>query len=294
MMNKILKDYSPQVCAKANTENIQDYWRFFAKSSLLTVVEEDGLFRLDAGLTKDQTPMAPQGVFRADLIPEVVDQKIDEVVEYFTSRSIPFWWYVCPTSKPDNLGEYLKEHSFNVMDGTPVMAVQLHKLVDDRPKPEDFTIQEANDEASLRLFWDLWYKGYPMPEALGKHFGEVSVEIGYHPDNPMKFYIGYLKGQPVATSFMMLGGGVVGLYGVIVLPEARGRGIGTEMSLHPLRVARSMGYSIGVLDATQKGIGIYRRLGFVEVDTPKIYTYATPDNVALEEKMKDFMHSPRN
>ena len=292
-MTKILTEFSKEKCVKANLENLLDYWRFFSKSSLFTVDESDGLFLCNAGLTKDQTTFSPQGIWKTNLKSEDIDQKIDYVTEYFNSQNMPFMWYVCPSSKPDNLGEYLKAHSFNEMDGTPIMTVELHNLIDDRPRPKDFEIKEATDEASLRLFWDLWYTGYPTPEIVGKLHANICVEIGYHPDNQMKFYVGYLEGEPVATSSMMLAGGVVGLYGVVVLPMARGRGIGTEMSLHPLRVARSMGYRISVLDATQQGYGIYKRIGFEEVGNPKIYTYASPDNVALEKKMKEFMHSKR-
>jgi len=57
--------------------------------------------------------------------------------------------------------------------------------------------------------------------------------------------------------------------------------------------ARALGYHIGVLDATQQGIGIYRRIGFDEIFTPKVYTYASPDSEAQEKRMKDFMHTPR-
>ena len=42
------------------------------------------------------------------------------------------------------------------------------------------------------------------------------------------------------------------------------RGIGTEMSLIPLRDARSMGYCYGVLCATGPGLKVYRKLGFKE------------------------------
>ena len=292
-MTKILTEYSNKKCAKANLENILGYWKFFNQSSLVTVDESDDLFLVHMGLTKNQTSIAYQGIIKANLKPENIDRKIDYVVEYFNSRNMPFMWYICPSTKPDSLRDYLKAHSFNEMDGTPIMTVELRNLVDDRPRPIDFEIKEVTDEASLRLFWDLWYKGYPMPEIQGKMNADITVEIGYHPDNEMKFYMGYLKGEPVATAFIMLAGGVVGLYGVVVLPEARGRGIGTEMSLYPLRLARSMGYKIGVLDATQQGIGIYRRIGFEEVATPKMYIYASPENVEQEEKMMDFMHSKR-
>ena len=70
---------------------------------------------------------------------------------------------------------------------------------------------------------------------------DVSEQVGFYPDNPQKLFIGFLEGEPVATSQLFLGGGVAGLWGVTSLEKARNRGVGTAMSLHPLRVARARG-----------------------------------------------------
>ena len=133
-----------------------------------------------------------------------------------------------------------------------------------------------------------------MPEKLADFYADASVYIGVSPDSPMKYYIGYLEGEPIATSQLLLSSGVAGLYSVTVVPDSRGKGIGTEMSLHPLRIARSLGYKIGVLDSTMKGLGIYKRLGFIEVSTARVFTYFSEEHKAVEEKMKDFLHTPRN
>jgi GNAT superfamily N-acetyltransferase len=47
-----------------------------------------------------------------------------------------------------------------------------------------------------------------------------------------------------------------------ILPHARRKGIGATITLKPLHQAREMGYRVGVLQATEMGIGVYRRLGF--------------------------------
>lgn len=287
-------DFSDMVCAEKNVENIMEHWSFYGRSKRVIIEHTDELYKFDIGITVDDSPMAPQGVWWANLKPEVVDDRIDEIVEFFTSDRKPFWWYVCPSSKPDNLGEYLKAHNFNEMNSTPIMAARLRELIDDRDKPTQLTIEEVRDEESMRTLWDVWYTGYPMPEQIGKIFADICVEIGYSPDNTMKYYIGSLNGKPVATSWTVHGENVVGLYGVIVLPEARGKGIGTEMSLHPLRIARDSGYKIAVLDATQQGYGIYKRIGFKEVCTPKMYIYSSPEQESGESIMKSVMHTPRN
>lgn len=82
---------------------------------------------------------------------------------------------------------------------------------------------------------------------------------------PMRNYLGYLDGKPVATSCLFLGGGAAGMYSVSTVPEARGKGIGAVMTVHPLLDAREMGYRIGTLQSSDMGFKIYQRLGFQHI-----------------------------
>jgi GNAT superfamily N-acetyltransferase len=289
-LGDILNDFSREACCDAITFNLLSHWRLWAKTEHIKMIDTDELFLIDTGITEG---MSPSGVWYANLKSEKIEGKIGEVVEYFTSQKMPFSWFVNETSKPEDLGEHLKANNFNRMDGTPGMAVELHKMIDDRPKPSGLTIERVNDEKSMRLMYNIWWTGYPMPEYMGNLGANIGVDLGFEEDNPIKYYIGYLDGKPAGCSYLVLDAGVAGLHGVVTLPWARGRGVGTEMSLHPLREARELGYRIGVLDATQQGIGIYRRVGFEVVSNPSVFTYPTPEQKAVDKKMQDFMHSKR-
>ena len=45
-------------------------------------------------------------------------------------------------------------------------------------------------------------------------------------------------------------------------PLFRGRRIGSRMTWQPLHDARAAGCDLGVLQAAEEGVGLYRRLGF--------------------------------
>jgi GNAT superfamily N-acetyltransferase len=49
---------------------------------------------------------------------------------------------------------------------------------------------------------------------------------------------------------------------VATLPNVRGRGIGRALTIAALEAGRSLGYRIGVLQASDDGLPVYRRIGF--------------------------------
>ncbi len=80
-----------------------------------------------------------------------------------------------------------------------------------------------------------------------------------------------LDGRPVATSQLFVGADVAGIYNVTCLPEARGRGIGAAVTRVPLLEARRQGYYLSILQASDLGYPVYRRLGFQ--DCGRLNTY---------------------
>jgi len=67
--------------------------------------------------------------------------------------------------------------------------------------------------------------------------------------------------------------GVAGIYNVGTVPEARGKGIGAAITLAPLLEARSRGYKIAILHASELGYSVYRRLGFQDYCQMNIYVW---------------------
>jgi GNAT superfamily N-acetyltransferase len=104
--------------------------------------------------------------------------------------------------------------------------------------------------------------GFGLPETSVDTGFELFAGLGF--DLPLRNYLATVDGEPAATSQLLLGAGVAGIYVVATFPAARRQGIGAAITLAPLHDARAMGYRIGILHASPLGEGVYRRLGFQE------------------------------
>lgn len=78
----------------------------------------------------------------------------------------------------------------------------------------------------------------------------------------------------MAASLVVLREDVASIYCVATLPEARGRGIGTAITREPLLEAKNGGYDVAVLEASEMGLPVYRRLGFKELFEFKTLTWS--------------------
>jgi ribosomal protein S18 acetylase RimI-like enzyme len=145
------------------------------------------------------------------------------------------------------------------------MAVDLLALQEDHPRPPGLTIERVEDLEMLKTWARVAWLGTGFPEPHQDEFADLEAGCGITPRIPRHRYLGFQSGVPVATSALVLHAGVAGIFAVATLPQARRQGLGTALTLAPLRDAREMGYRVGTLQASEMGFPVYRRLGFQEV-----------------------------
>ncbi|HLI04966.1 MAG TPA: GNAT family N-acetyltransferase [Ktedonobacteraceae bacterium] len=203
-----------------------------------------------------------------------IDAKIERLLQPFRERALSVSWAVGPASRPTNLRMYLEAHGLALAHVITGMAADLHALNEAFQTPPDLRIEAVRNQEMLRAYATVSKRGFgASPEENEVYYDTYSC-IGFADDLPWQHYIGWLDGQPVAVSSLLLHAGVAGVYGVATLPEARRQGVGAAMTLAPLRAARARGYTTGILSPSDMGLRIYQRIGFREYCTVNIYTSA--------------------
>ena len=256
-MDAIVKDYSPSLMSIAIEANVAARLQSFGRSSIGQFCDEGDLVRYATGI-----PMPLfNGVIAAKLAPDRADIRVQETLAWFSARRLPMIWCVGPSSMPRDLGEHLSAQGL-APGGPPGRAVDLHALNDGLPTPKGLVVRRISDQDMLRTWVHTTSIGFDLSPAVEQGLYEMLSSIGL--ELPTRLYLGLLDGEPVATSKLFLAAGVAGIYWVATIPEARRRGIGTAITLAPLRDAREMGYRIGVLEAFEAGRNVYERIGFRE------------------------------
>ena len=252
---------SPDQLAAAVEENLSAMIR---QLGLLGEYREDsppGVKRVITGL---RSPLF-NAVAGARLAAEQAEAAIEQITADARTRGTPILWFTGPLTRPADLEARLETHGFTRDEPEPGMVVDLAGLNEQPSRPADLTVRRVGDEAGWRQWADVTaqvWGGGPITN----YEENPWCRIFRATDPEVLFaYVGRLSDQPVASSLMLLGAGVAGLYLVSTLPDARHRGIGTCVCLEPLLEARRRGYCVGVLEATAMGLHVYHRLGFKEV-----------------------------
>ncbi len=167
----------------------------------------------------------------------------------------------------------LDANGFKRSDGITAQAVNVDEVAA-CSLPNGYVFARANDPAERAAWADVFARAYSIPFGAALPFtGPIGVQTA--PDASVQ-YFWILKGdQPVCTSVLSLDDGVAGLYAIATVADERGKGLGAFATAEPLRVARALGFRVGVLQATQAGLPVYRRLGFRDFGELPLYLRMT-------------------
>ncbi|MGD0205394.1 MAG: GNAT family N-acetyltransferase [Dehalococcoidia bacterium] len=198
-----------------------------------------------------------------------LSKRTEVAMSHFRNTRLPMTWILGPSSAPPELDDFLLGQGLVSEQKTPGMAIDLRD-VNPEPLPSGFEIQQVEDMNSLSICSDISAEVFEVPKDIRGGWGDIIRSIGINPT--YRWFLGILNGRPVSISLLALHDGVAGIYNVATLSDARGKGLGSAMTREPLIHARKAGYDVAVLEASELGLPVYKRLGFRKLCEFKTFT----------------------
>jgi ribosomal protein S18 acetylase RimI-like enzyme len=230
--------------------------------------------RPDMLLVVSGRPVAwTNGVHYARFDPAEADRKIAEATEVFKKANVPALWRVTDTSEPADLSTRLEANGWRYHDGLPFLSAPIDAIPALERIPEGLLIERATDTGTQSAWKHAMEHGFGMSRDEADVVFDEADASGFDPEGPWVRFAGLLDGRPVASSGLILWGGLAAVYNVATVPQARRRGIGTAMTKAAIDHACGLGYHVAVLGTSDAGRGIYERMGFRQVEVVREYLW---------------------
>jgi GNAT superfamily N-acetyltransferase len=193
-----------------------------------------------------------------------VDARIDAVLDFFRARRTDMSWWVGPGSTPSDLVDRLVAHGLASEGQVPAMAVSLADWTPP-PTPDGIEIEPVLDAAAFHVAMEIMFDGFEMPRDGLPLFEERYRDHCIGPVASGRFFTARVDGRPVGTGLGLPSDGLVGIFNVATLPNARRRGAGGAVTSAAMAYGLARGARDAVLESSEIGRSVYERLGFRQI-----------------------------
>jgi GNAT superfamily N-acetyltransferase len=174
------------------------------------------------------------------------------------------WWVVSDVGPSAEVEEELLRRSAVVTERSDILAIPLAGEVPDLDVPKGIVVRPVTDEEGLRhaLAVEADAFDYPAPTAEQLRDGLGELRSGLATGAGGRF-VAYLDGEPAGTGGWSPVGEVLRLWGAGTTKAARGQGAYRAVLEARLRLARSLGCTLGLTHGrVDTSSPIFQRVGF--------------------------------
>ncbi|MGE3073615.1 MAG: GNAT family N-acetyltransferase [Dehalococcoidia bacterium] len=239
-------------------QNYFQSWRLIGRSGPGAVYEEGGVLAVASGI--------PVTWFNLLLVTRPLanpPEQLRKAIEFFDQRGIQFVARI--REGLDIASETaLEKLGLAYSDIVPGMA---STAMDAPAPPPELRIETVSKGRTHNDYLDVISRGFGFPLEMARAIvGPLALL-----DPEMESFVGYVGEAAVATSSMVFGGQVAGVYNVATHPDYRRRGYGEALTWRAVSRGAELGCDMAALQASDMGRPIYERMGFRLVSPYKTF-----------------------
>lgn len=239
------------------------YWRTLARARGMQ------LHRGDIEYVMSEARDGVERIFNVQLSPADLDRRLDEIIAGMKSGALPDSIVLTPCARPADLPEILAHKGFQIDTTGLCMALDLDAQRDPWPIPvPPIQVLPVDSPDLLRQWVEITNLAFFGSQVLTfEQFSNLYALAA------TRFYLVFYDGVPVSGCMTLHAGETATLEFVSTLAEYRRKGLGAAVCAAALQDLRQCGLHTVTLRAEPDGIGIYSRLGFVEICKRVVATY---------------------
>ncbi|MEO0473749.1 MAG: GNAT family N-acetyltransferase [Bacteroidota bacterium] len=191
-----------------------------------------------------------------------VEKELQAAIQYFRQKQFAHCVWVSESNLSDFVSHAFTELGLQSQGEETGMKLDLGNL--DMDFSPSASIQVVRSREALSQYAKVIAENWSPPDQNVLAYYHKTAGHYLNPDHQINLLVYLEDGEAVCCAEMFpTDAETVGLYGFATLEAWRGKGIGSALFQASLQKAKEHGYQQVVLQATEDGIGIYTRYGFV-------------------------------
>ncbi len=261
-MNRQMNDFL------AIDENLRTAMQFFGTASgsgqVQTLEGSLGIFSgLDYGVFNI-------GLFTRRVAVNELEVRLAELARFFKPRTMRWSLWVCEDIMEPALRK--KERQIFANCGMRPISQPPGMLASTLLAPvyalPDLEIRPVADAATRAAFAEITSVTFEIPHMIAR--AVYSREQAWRGD--YQGFVGYAGGKPIAIIALVNAAGVIGVYSLATMPDFRRRGYAEALlRTATAEISRRTGLSRIILQSTEAGYALYKRMGFRDVTKFTVY-----------------------
>ena len=240
--------------ARGHTNFIEAFRQFARNSPSCYIEEEPGVLRIASGI-----PNAGFNVVFLTLPARDPEQVFAGAVGFMNSQGISHWRVVALPDAAVSMASIVRPGGLGPAGHMPGMLMSPIPPAAP-PAPEGLEVVPADTPERWATMLEVGAIGMD-----GAPWEKIDWILPFERDGPVRGYLGFVGGRPVATSIGFSHSGIGGVFFVATLPEFRGRGFGTCLTWKAVIDSRHDGCDASYLQASKDGYPVYSKMGYKDV-----------------------------